>query len=131
VSSGLTEKRKFRTFLSQLFEKECVAIKHIDYIFCSDNYLLGLNDKFLHHDYYTDTITFELSPNPLIAESYISVERIRENSQKLMEDYQEELKRVIIHSSLHMCGYDDVSKAKKDAMFRKQETYLNKWKSST
>ncbi|MFM9635026.1 rRNA maturation RNase YbeY, partial [Streptomyces galilaeus] len=78
----------------------------IHYIFCSDAYLLAINQQFLNHDYYTDIISFDLSVSDKIsAEIYISLERIKDNAQKMGVPYKKELLRVIIHGALHLCGY--------------------------
>ena len=105
------------TFLKTLVVTHLPNVKKIDvsYIFCTDAYLLQINQDFLQHDTFTDIITFDLSENDnhLVAEIYVSVDRIQENASKFEVSYQRELHRVIFHGMLHLCGFKD--KSKKDA----------------
>ncbi len=96
-------------------------------IFCDDEYLLGLNRRFLHHDFFTDILSFPLSQanQPLIAEIYISVDRVYENAQTARSSFKEELHRVIFHGILHFCGYKDKLKADIKIMRSMEEKYLN------
>jgi rRNA maturation RNase YbeY len=85
-----------------------------------------LNKTHLNHDTYTDIITFELSPKneALIADIYISVERVKENAQSFTTSFQKELHRVIFHGALHLCGYKDKSKKQSQLMRFKEEENL-------
>ncbi|MFM9910999.1 MAG: rRNA maturation RNase YbeY, partial [Chitinophagaceae bacterium] len=87
---------------------------------------LSINQQFLNHDFYTDIITFNLSESVnLKGEIYISLERVLENSFQYKTSRKEELHRVIFHGALHLCGYNDKSKADKLLMRRKEDAYLN------
>ena len=82
----------------------------ISYIFCSDEYLLSLNQEHLDHDYFTDILTFPYSePDALVLQSeiYISIDRVRDNAQNFQSSFEDELHRVMIHGILHLLGYDD------------------------
>jgi rRNA maturation RNase YbeY len=105
--------------------------KIFDYIFinlCSDQYLLDMNIKSLNHDYYTDIITFQLNDlaDPIEGDIYISIDRIKENAKLLGLNIDAELKRVLIHGVLHLCGYKDKDKKDKLLMTKKENYYLNK-----
>ncbi len=98
----------------------------LNVIFCSDEHLLTINKDFLQHDYYTDIITFDLSPSgksPLEAELYISIERVRDNAQSLGFPFYKELHRVVFHGLLHLMGYKDKKKTDQQTM-RKMEDKL-------
>jgi rRNA maturation RNase YbeY len=98
----------------------------INIIFCSDEYLLELNNKFLSHDYFTDIITFDnCSGNIISGDLFISIDRVRENSKIYSSGFEEELHRVIIHGILHLLGYKDKTKAQSNLMREKEGTYLN------
>ena len=129
VKSKLLHRRRLKSFLSNLFVSEGQIINNVNIIFCSDKYLLKLNRTHLHHNYYTDTITFPLSnpDEPLIGEIYISTDRVKENAHALKIPYGQELLRVIFHSSLHLCGYSDTSPRQKRRMEAIQERYLQEW----
>ena len=110
---SLRERTRLKKFISQLFKMEKKGLERLDYIFCSDSYLLEINRKFLNHDFYTDILTFDLSNNPklTIGEIYISVDRVKENAMELSNSFKEEIHRVIFHGALHLCGYKDKLKA--------------------
>ena len=103
-----------------------VLLGSINYIFCSDNYLLELNIKFLKHDYFTDVITFDYSEGRVVAgDIYISIDRVMNNSVIYKQNYSDELTRVISHGLLHLLKYND--KEEEDIkMMRQKESQLLK-----
>ena len=105
----LRDKTRLKLFIRELFRNEKKPLKSLSYIFCSDNYLLGINREFLKHDFYTDVITFNFSAieKEIEGEVYISVDRIKDNSKQEGVLMNEELHRVIFHGALHLCGYKD------------------------
>ena len=91
-----------------IFKKEDRPLDRLDLIFCSDAYLLQINQDFLGHSDLTDIITFDLSDEQdSSAEIYISVDRVRENAKTFGVSVENELHRVIFHGILHLCGYKD------------------------
>jgi rRNA maturation RNase YbeY len=97
----------------------------LQYVFCSDAYLLDINTRFLQHDFYTDIISFDLSDQKekLIGDIYISVDRVKENAKTEGNLYTHELLRVIFHGALHFCGYKD----KKPADVKVMRSMEDKW----
>ena len=96
-------------------------------IFCSDNYLLMINKKYLNSDYYTDIVTFDYVKDDLISgDLFISIERIRENALKYRVAFFEELFRLVIHGILHLIGYNDGTDKEKKMMREKENYYLKK-----
>ncbi|MDP4283124.1 MAG: rRNA maturation RNase YbeY [Bacteroidota bacterium] len=126
ISPSLKYKPFLKIFLTSIFAEEGYDFKSVSYIFCTDEYLLKLNQKYLKHDTLTDIITFTLSETsfPIISEIYISVERVKENSLKLDETYETEMQRVMIHGILHLCGYSDHTPELKIKMRAKEDYYL-------
>lgn len=98
----------------------------LSYIFCSDSYLLVINQQYLEHDDYTDIITFDLSSSPkeIVGEVYISIDRVKENAHELSVSFNTELHRVIFHGALHLCGYKDKSIKDASVMRFKEDKYL-------
>lgn len=123
----IPERKRLREFILDLLSKHNRKAGQITFVFCSDDYLLTLNKEYLQHDYYTDIITFDLSPpgDQLDAEIYISVDRVKDNSTLQGVSYQLELHRVIFHGILHLLGFKDKSPAQRKDM-RKQEDFLLK-----
>lgn len=123
---NIGQKTLIRTFIETLFKKEKQSLEGINYVFCSDEYLLEINRSFLQHDYYTDIITFGLSApgQPVEAEIYISVDRVKDNARTLGVSFNEEMLRVIFHGALHLCGYQDKKKADIALMRKKEDQYL-------
>ena len=124
-SITLTKKKEVKLLIANIFKQEGKELQYIDYIFCSDEYLLNINRSFLHHDYYTDIITFDLSENKgIIGEVYISADRVKDNAITLQSTFSQEMLRVIFHGALHLCGYKDKKKSEITLMRQKEDYYL-------
>lgn len=123
---SLKQKRNIQAFIMQLFKMEHRPLAHLQYVFCSDEYLLAINRSFLQHDDYTDIISFGLSAPkaPIEGEIYISVDRVKDNAATLNTPFKEEMLRVIFHGALHLCGYKDKKKSESIIMRKKEEQYL-------
>ncbi|MDZ7900616.1 MAG: rRNA maturation RNase YbeY [Arcicella sp.] len=119
-------KNKFKAWLKKVADKEGFMIGQLNYIFCSDEYLHKINLEYLDHDTYTDIITFDNSEDEATIEGdiFVSVERIRENSQTLNTVFEEEVKRVVVHGLLHLCGYDDHTHEDKAEMRKLENNYI-------
>ena len=116
-------KARNNKWLRLVSESEIRRIGDINIIFCSDNYILNVNQQYLHHDYFTDIITFDYCEGDrLSGDLFISVDTVRENAIEYGTEFSEELHRVIVHGILHLIGYDDHSD-KDVAMMRKKENY--------
>lgn len=111
-------------WLLTIARREERAISQVEYIFCSDEYLLELNKKYLSHDYYTDILTFPLQESPLEATIFISVERVQENAQLYKTNFRDELHRVIAHGLLHLIGYNDKTQDDEQNMRLKENSCL-------
>ena len=129
VRSSLLHRKDLKKFLLAVFKQERRRVERIDVIFCNDKYLFSLNKSFLNHAYKTDTLSFLLSDDklPIIGDIYISIQRITANSRDLNIAYKNELLRVIIHSCLHLCGYEDTPRTCAVKMETRQEYYLKQW----
>ena len=122
------EANAIKRWLFLVAETEDQSIDQINYIFCSDEYLLNINKQYLKHDYYTDIITFDNRENesdPLESDIFISLERVADNATSLNTSENIELKRVLIHGLLHLCGYDDKLEEDEIAMRKKEDHYLS------
>lgn len=128
VSTILKDKLLLKTLLSSIFAEEGYDFESVSYVFCTDEFLLKLNQQYLKHDTLTDILTFTLSGTslPIVSEIYISLERVKENAHNLKVTYQAELHRVMIHGILHLCGYEDMSTKEKSKMRSKEDYYLSK-----
>ena len=126
---SLKDRQILKSTLTALFKKEGKKLAELQYIFCSDEKLLEINRQFLQHDYYTDIITFALSGanQPITAEIYISVDRIRENAREFGSTVKNELLRVIFHGVLHLCGYKDKTPKDQAIMRKMEEVYLRSY----
>ena len=123
---------KYKTKIKDWIKSEAglnkKEIEEINIIFCSDNYLLDLNKKFLNHNYYTDVITFDSSiENSISGEIYISVDRLKENAKNLKTKLFDEYIRIIIHGTLHLCGFGDKTKDEKETMTRKENEAIKRF----
>ena len=110
ISFELPHPILLREWLKKSIESEGKVLQELSFVFCSDDYLHQLNLEYLSHDTLTDIITFDYSEGQSIAgDIFISVDRVKENSQELNIEFQTELDRVMIHGVLHLCGYKDKS----------------------
>ncbi len=112
--------------LNSLINKELKEIGEISVIFCSDEYLLEINKQYLNHDYYTDIITFDyVEDNVISGDLFISVDRVKENSQQFGSGLLKELYRVVFHGVLHLVGYNDKTDEEQTLMTEKEDFYIN------
>jgi rRNA maturation RNase YbeY len=124
-STSLRSRTELKTFINKQCLKEGVHIETLQYVFCSDKFLLDINKRYLNHNFYTDIISFDLSDQKgqLIGDVYISIERVNENAKTEGNLYTHELLRVIFHGALHFCGYKD----KKPADAKLMRSMEDKW----
>ena len=109
----------------QVIEHEGCTVGSVEAVFCGNRMIRRINREFLNHDYATDTITFRYNEGKEIeGEFYISLDVIGENSRRFGATFGDELMRVVIHSSLHLVGYDDGTGEEREAMTRKEDHYL-------
>ncbi|MEO5777247.1 MAG: rRNA maturation RNase YbeY [Flavobacterium sp.] len=112
----------YSDWLSKVISSEMKSEGDINYVFCDDDYLIEINQQYLDHDTLTDIISFDYSVgNELHGDVFISVERVRENAVDFNVDFEEELKRVLVHGVLHYCGYKDKSEEDEKLMRQKEE----------
>lgn len=124
INFTLSEPEHKATWLIRVIEAESSALGEIQFVFCSDVYLLSINKTYLQHDTFTDIITFPYNFNPLSGEIYISVERVAENADQYQVSFEEELSRVMVHGVLHLLGYEDHTESLKQKMRSKEDEYL-------
>ena len=129
IPPNLKNATKLKQFIELIFKMESQSLDSINYIFCSDRAILEINKKYLNHDFYTDVITFDLSPENKAksAEVYISIDRIRDNAKQLGLSIKSELHRVLFHAALHLCGYNDKKKKDKELMRKKEDELLTRY----
>lgn len=123
----LDNEEKVSNWIIETFKKEGISKEiNMSVIFNSDEALLEINKQFLNHDYYTDIITFpiEETDSKLEAELYISIDRVKENAEDLKVSFENELLRVIIHGTLHLCGFGDHTEEEEKIMRQKEDEHL-------
>lgn len=119
-------KRLTSKWLTLVAESEIRRIGDIAVIFCSDDYILQINQQYLSHDYYTDIITFDYSEgDKLSGDLFISIDTVKANAEEYGTDFNDELNRVIVHGVLHLIGYDDHNDKDIAVMRKKEDYYLS------
>ena len=114
-----------KIWLQQVIRKEGKVPGDISYIFCDDNHMLENNIAFLDHDTYTDIITFDDCVGSIINGSIlISLDRVADNAEKFNKSFENELLRVIVHGTLHLCGYKDKTDEEAKVMRQKEDESL-------
>ncbi|NLX40584.1 MAG: rRNA maturation RNase YbeY [Bacteroidales bacterium] len=114
---NLNDKIIISKWLRNIVSKRELTIGQLNYIFCSDSYLLEINNRFLGHDYYTDVIAFDYSSdfeiqygtNSVSGDIFISIDTVRRNAEIYKETFDKELHRVMVHGLLHLLGFDDLT----------------------
>lgn len=125
VSSPKFKRRIVSDWIKNVILAEGKVPGNISFIFCSDDYLLEVNRKYLNHDYFTDIVTFDYVEFDIISgDIFISTDRIRENAAEFNTSFENELNRIMIHGVLHLLGYKDKSKKDKIQMSGKEDFYL-------
>lgn len=127
INFSLPKPRKTATWIKDVIAHESHLLKLLNFIFCSDEYLMKINRQYLRHDTYTDIVTFDNSEptGGLEGDIFISVDRVKENAMNLHAPFYQELHRVIIHGVLHLMGYSDKTKAKQKEMRNKEDACLS------
>ncbi len=125
----LPNRNILKEFIRSIFRKYNKKFASVQVIFCSDKYLLNINKQFLQHDYLTDIITFNLATGnqPIEAELYISIDRVKDNALDLNESFQQELHRVLFHGILHLCGLNDKTEKERQRMRIAESTLLHQY----
>jgi rRNA maturation RNase YbeY len=125
VTFSLSGKRFNNRWLKAVAESENFSLGNISIIYCSDSYILDMNEKFLKHYYYTDIITFDYCEgNVLSGDLFISIDSVKDNASSFGATFENELNRVMVHGVLHLMGYDDHTDAEQKIMRSKENEYL-------
>ena len=113
-------------WLRMVAGSEVRRVGDISIIFCSDNYILDVNMRYLQHDYFTDIITFDYCEgDTLSGDLFISIDSVRENALFYGAEFEDELNRVMVHGLLHLIGYDDHTEEEQKVMREKEDYYLS------
>lgn len=128
TSYSLKQKAKIKSWITAAINEEGYVLGELNFILCSDDYLLRINQDYLQHDDYTDVITFDNSEvlKMIVGDIFISIDRIKENAKEFQSTTAIELCRIMIHGTLHLLGYKDKTKAAKTQMTAKEDYYLTK-----
>ena len=122
----LVDEEQITSWLTTIIQHEKKTLHSLNIIFCTDQYLHQINVNYLNHDTLTDIITFPYADPPIIkGELFISLERIKENSNVFKAHFEQELYRVIAHGVLHLCGYGDKTDLEKQQMRSKENEALH------
>ncbi|MCM1066173.1 MAG: rRNA maturation RNase YbeY [Muribaculaceae bacterium] len=117
--------QQLELWLAQVAKAHNRTLHSLNYIFCDDEEILRVNRAFLNHDYYTDIITFDNCLGSLLrGDLYISLDTVRSNAEGLGVDYAKELRRVIVHGVLHLCGINDKGPGEREIMERHEDEAL-------
>ena len=126
IDFELSHTSPITTWIKEVIELEKRQVAGLNFVFCSDKYLVQLNQQYLNREYLTDVITFDNSESEEIqGDVYISIQRVRENSTLFEDGFHRELARVMIHGVLHLLGFKDGSDKQKQLMRKKEEASLS------
>lgn len=121
---------KIEIWLNEVAATHDRRIGNLNYLFCDDEEILRVNREFLHHDYYTDIITFDYSRKDKVGgDIFISLDTVKSNSEDLKVSFHSEILRVIVHGLLHLCGIDDKAPGEREVMEEEENKALSLWQS--
>jgi len=125
VSLIFKNKKAVSSWLSSVIESFKKELGTLNFIFCTDEYLLTINKSYLNHNHYTDIITFDYcEENKVSGDLFISIERVQEYSLKNNIEFNNEIHRVIVHGVLHLCGLNDKTEREKEKMRAQENKFL-------
>jgi probable rRNA maturation factor len=125
IKFNLKKKITIKLWIAKVLQLQKKQVGQINFLFTNDEEILKKNIQFLKHNTYTDIITFNYCKDKIInGDIIISIDRVKENAEKFKSDFEEELKRVLIHGVLHLCGYNDKKTADKELMRKKENWAL-------
>jgi rRNA maturation RNase YbeY len=122
-SFTLKQQKQIQEWIKKIVQNESNTLIQLNFIFCTDDYLLQINRKHLNHSSLTDVISFWIN-DFVEGEVYISIDRVKENALEQKTSFNEELPRVIIHGVLHLLGFKDKSPKEKKEMREKENQAL-------
>ena len=129
--AGAKKMRATAAWLRRVAEQEGYTLAEVDYIFCSAERLLEMNRQYLGHDYFTDVITFDYSDRrgtrTVAGDIFIDVETVADNARIYGATTLQEMRRVVVHGLLHLCGQRDKTPRTERQMHRKEDKYLRFW----
>ncbi len=128
INFTLKQKSLVREWLGSIISAHTFKLVALNYIFCSDDYLLEINKEYLEHDYYTDIITFDQSEENGLLEGdiFISIHRVQENAIKQETSFENELSRVLAHGLLHLLGFKDKTDEEQKVMRQEEDKWISK-----
>lgn len=128
IKFSLKAKTLLKQWIKEVVKSKKRTLGDVNFIFCTDEYLLTINKQYLQHNTYTDIITFDYSKDypqqPISGDIFISIERVKENAEKFATTFENELHRVIIHGVLHLLGFTDKTKQTKTEMTKQEDLSL-------
>jgi len=125
VSFVFKNKKAVSSWLSSVVKSFKQEVGTLNFIFCTDEYLLTINKSYLNHNHYTDIITFDYcEENKVSGDLFISIERVKEYSLKNNIEFNNEIHRVIVHGVLHLCGLNDKTEREKEKMRAQENKFL-------
>lgn len=127
IDFELANQSQISEWLVNIATTHDAEIETINYIFCSDEYLLSINQQYLDHDYYTDIITFDNSVegSPILSDIFISIDRVQDNADQQGSSFNNELHRVLAHGLLHLLGFKDKTEDDQILMRQKEDACLS------
>ena len=125
INFHLLHKQEVKKWLSKVADTEGRRVGGLSIIFCSDERLLQMNRQYLQHDYCTDIITFDYTEGRVVSgDLFISIDTVRANAEAYSQTFDRELRRVMVHGLLHLCGYDDTKPRQQKIMRAAEDMYL-------
>jgi len=129
IKYRLKQSKRITKIIEKVIMMESKIPGDLYFIITNDKTLLKINREFLKRNSLTDVIAFEYSEGKTVkGEIYISKETVKRNAYNYKVSLDEEMLRVMIHGTLHICGYNDRNNEEKSVMRKKENEWIERSK---
>ena len=129
ITYRLKDSKNCLKLIEKVIRSEKKLPGDLSFIFTTDEKLIEINREFLDHDYYTDVIAFNNNNGKIVnGEVYISLDAVKRNAINYKVSLKDELIRIMVHGTLHLCGYTDSNLREKEVMRREEDKWLERIK---
>lgn len=125
VKYRLKKVKYVKDYIAKVIREERKIPGDLSFIFTEDEKIRELNREFLEQDSFTDVIAFDYGDGKIVeGEVYISMDTVKINASNYKVSFRTELIRVILHGTLHLCGYRDGEEEDAEIMRERENELL-------
>ncbi len=96
----------------------------VNLVFCDNAHIRQLNKRFRKLDKVTDVLSFVYSEPDVFGVIYIATAIAKLQAPRWKNSFSEELRRLVVHGSLHLAGFDHMKATDRKVMRAREDAYL-------